>query len=72
MGHSWQPRPLGRWWVADALEQAATTSPQPAPAAEAAAWPRVTAVIAGLLVLAAAEAAAALRRRLDRGPATAP
>jgi hypothetical protein len=46
--------------------------PQPAPATtQPAAWPRVAAVVAGLLVLAAA-AAVPLRRRLGRGPATAP
>jgi hypothetical protein len=46
-------------------------SPQPAPAAaQPAAWPRVAAVVAGLLVLAAA-AAVSRRRRVGHGPATA-
>jgi hypothetical protein len=48
----------------------APASPQPAPAAGSAAWPGVAAAVAGLLVLAAAMVA--LRRRLGRGPATAP
>jgi hypothetical protein len=46
---------------------------QPAPAtAPSAAWPRVAAVAAGFLVLVAAAAGVLLRRRLGRGPATAP
>jgi hypothetical protein len=50
----------------------APASPQPTPATgPSAAWPRVAAVVAGFLVLAAA-AAVALRRRLGHGPATAP
>jgi hypothetical protein len=50
----------------------APASPQPTPTTgPSAAWPRVAAVVAGLLVLAAA-AAVALRRRLGHGPATAP
>jgi hypothetical protein len=50
----------------------APASPQRAPAsAPSAAWPRVAAVVAGLLVLVAA-AAVPLRRRLGHGPATAP
>jgi hypothetical protein len=50
----------------------APASPQPAPATtQPAAWPRVAAVVAGLLVLVAA-AGVPLRRRLGRGPATAP
>jgi hypothetical protein len=50
----------------------APASPQPAPAtAPSAAWPRVTAAVAGFLVLAAA-AGVALRRRLGHGSATAP
>jgi len=50
----------------------APASPQPAAAtAPPAAWPRVAAVVAGLLVLVAA-AAVPLRRRLGHGPATAP
>jgi hypothetical protein len=49
----------------------APASPQPARAtAQSAAWPRVAAVVVGLLVLVAA--AAVLRRRLGHGPATAP
>jgi hypothetical protein len=50
----------------------AAASRQPAPAsAQSAAWPRVAAVVAGLLVLVAA-AGVLLRRRLGHGPATAP
>jgi hypothetical protein len=50
----------------------APASPQPTPTTgPSAAWPRVAALVAGLLVLAAA-AAVALRRRLGHGPATAP
>jgi hypothetical protein len=50
----------------------APASPQPTPTTgPPAAWPRVAAVVAGFLVLAAA-AAVALRRRLGHGPATAP
>jgi hypothetical protein len=50
----------------------APASRQPAPATtQPAAWPRVAAVVAGLLVLVAA-AGVPLRRRLGRGPATAP
>jgi hypothetical protein len=46
---------------------------QPAPAtAPSAAWPRVAAVVVGLLVLVAAAAGVLLRRRLGHGPATAP
>jgi hypothetical protein len=49
----------------------AAASPQPAPAtAPATAWPRVAAVVAGLLVLVAA--AGVLLRRLGHGPAAAP
>ena len=49
----------------------APASPQPAPtAAKSTAWPRVATIIGGLVVLAAAMVA--LRRRLGRGPATAP
>ena len=43
-------------------------SPQPAPAT----WPRVATIVGGLLVLATVAAAVALRRRVGRGPATAP
>jgi hypothetical protein len=51
----------------------APASPQPAPAsAPSAAWPRVAAVVAGLLVLVAAAAVPLRRRRLGHGPATAP
>jgi hypothetical protein len=50
----------------------APAGPQPAPATtQPAAWPRVAAVVAGLLVLVVA-AGVPLRRRLGRGPATAP
>ncbi len=50
----------------------APASPQPAQAtAPPAAWPRVAAIVAGLLVLVAA-AVVPLRRRLGHGPATAP
>jgi hypothetical protein len=49
---------------------AAPTGPQPVAAtAQSAAWPRVAASVAGLLVLAAA-AAVSLRRRLGHRPAT--
>jgi hypothetical protein len=65
-------KPLALLPVTPAPAAPAPASPQPAPAtAQSAAWPRVAAAIAGLLVLIAA-AAVSLRRRLGHGPATAP
>jgi hypothetical protein len=57
--------------AAAAAPAPAPASPQPDPtAAQSTAWPRVVAAVAALLALAAATVA--LRRRLGRGPATAP
>jgi hypothetical protein len=65
-------KPLAPAIATPAPAPPAAANPQPAPAtAQSAAWPRVAAVVAGLLVLVAA-AAVPLRRRLGHGPATAP
>jgi hypothetical protein len=65
-------KPLAPATATPAPAPPAAANPQPAPAtAQSAAWPRVAAVVAGLLVLVAA-AAVPLRRRLGHGPATAP
>jgi hypothetical protein len=65
-------KPLAPAAATPAPAAPAPASPQPTPATgPPAAWPRVAALVAGLLVLAAA-AAVALRRRPGHGPATAP
>jgi hypothetical protein len=66
-------KPLAPATVTPAPAPPAPAGPQPAPAtAQPAAWPRVAAVVVGLLVLTAAAAVSLRRRRLGHGPATAP